>query len=98
MSNLRERINQLSASKRELLEALLSSKGIDASRSVIAPRARKTNLIPLSFAQQRLWFLDQMEPGTSAYNILSAMRLGAGLDEKSSLRRQRVSGHPHPWE
>ena len=36
--------------------------------------------IPLSFAQQRLWFLDQMEPGNSFYNISSALRLYGPFD------------------
>ena len=31
--------------------------------------------LPLSFSQQRLWFLDQMNPGGSEYNIASAVRL-----------------------
>src|SRR6185503_9962469 len=35
---------------------------------------------PLSFAQQRLWFLDQMEPGNSFYNASSALRLNGPLD------------------
>ncbi|MEE8584336.1 MAG: amino acid adenylation domain-containing protein, partial [Acidobacteriota bacterium] len=36
--------------------------------------------LPLSFAQQRLWFLDQLEPGTSSYNVPSALRLKGRLN------------------
>ncbi|HEX7238685.1 MAG TPA: amino acid adenylation domain-containing protein, partial [Longimicrobiaceae bacterium] len=36
--------------------------------------------LPLSFAQQRLWFIDRLEPGSSAYNMSFALRLRGALD------------------
>ena len=54
-----------------------------AGRSAQAPpivavgRARQ---LPLSFAQQRLWFIHQLEPDSAAYNIPIAVRLMGGLD------------------
>src|SRR6185295_4659572 len=35
---------------------------------------------PLSFAQQRLWYWEQLEPGTATYNLCSALRLEGDLD------------------
>ncbi|MDQ6651920.1 MAG: amino acid adenylation domain-containing protein [Acidobacteriota bacterium] len=43
-------------------------------------RTSRDQEIPLSFAQQRLWFLDQLEPGSSLYNINRALRLRGALD------------------
>ncbi|HEX6718889.1 MAG TPA: amino acid adenylation domain-containing protein [Pyrinomonadaceae bacterium] len=43
-------------------------------------RASRTGPLPLSFAQQRLWFLDQLEPGSAFYNVPAAIRLSGRLD------------------
>ena len=39
--------------------------------------------LPLSFGQQRLWFLNQLEPDSTAYNISRAVRLRGALDRKA---------------
>jgi amino acid adenylation domain-containing protein len=43
-------------------------------------RAERDGPLPPSYAQQRLWFLDQMEPGSPAYSVPSAIRLSGALD------------------
>ena len=46
-------------------------------------KASRTGELMLSFAQQRLWFLDQLEPGSNAYNIPAALRLQGELNAKA---------------
>ncbi len=46
----------------------------------LRPARRDGEPIPLSFAQQRLWLIDQLEPGSAAYNVPFALRLNGRLD------------------
>jgi amino acid adenylation domain-containing protein/non-ribosomal peptide synthase protein (TIGR01720 family) len=80
MSDMQTQIANLSAEKRRLLELMLKREGVDLSRMRIARRERPDNTAPLSFAQQRLWFLDQLDPGSASYNIPTAVRLRGRLD------------------
>ena len=54
--------------------------GMDRAAAPSIPRAAREQALPLSFAQQRLWFLDQLEPGSTAYNVPAAAWLMGKLD------------------
>jgi amino acid adenylation domain-containing protein len=49
-------------------------------------RRQSREALPLSYAQQRLWFLNQLEPGSAAYNLPFGVRLSGVLD-REGLRR-----------
>ncbi|MGD2115286.1 MAG: amino acid adenylation domain-containing protein, partial [Acidobacteriota bacterium] len=49
-------------------------------------RASRDGGVPLAFAQQRLWFLDQLAPGHPFYNIPTAFRLRGSLDPDALYR------------
>ena len=77
--NLTKRIADLSPEKRAFLELLLKEKGVNLPGALIIPRRNESTSL-LSYAQQRLWFIDQLMPGTTLYNIPSAVRLGGALN------------------
>ena len=77
---------ELTDSKRALLDKRLQGARQAATLrhwpEGIRPRAPREQL-PLSFAQERLWFLDQMNPGLAVYNLYQAVRLNGGLDQSA---------------
>src|SRR5690349_6837098 len=76
MSSLQDEIGQLSPEQRKSLAAFLRQKvGQERTSSVSIPRRDSTLPTPLSFAQQRLWVLDQLTPNSPLYNQPLALRL-----------------------
>ena len=67
MPDLSKQIGDLSPDERELLELLLDEEGDGP------------DTFELSYSQRRLWFLDQLDPGSTAYNIPTAVRLRGAL-------------------
>jgi len=66
--------------KSEILAFLKQAKTpADTVELAIIPVSRDEDL-PLSFAQQRLWFLHQLSPDSTAYNLLEALRLEGALN------------------
>ena len=56
-------------------------RGRDLSGGVHAiPRAPTDGPVPLSLAQERIWFHEQMQPGTAAFNLFFCARVGTRLD------------------
>ncbi len=61
------------------IEALLAG-GEGTQAPPLVPLPRDGSPLPLSFAQQRLWFIDRLEPGSAAYNMPYALRLRGRFD------------------
>jgi amino acid adenylation domain-containing protein len=85
---LSQRGARLSQSKQALLEKIMAGRpgGSGLGAAEIIPR-RDRGPAPLSFSQERMWFLHQMEPDSPAYNVPVALRLQGAL----SLRALRAS-------
>jgi hypothetical protein len=75
---LSERLDRLSPEKRALVERALERGRVQAGEG-IKPRTG-TDPAPLSFSQQRIWFLEQWEPGAPTHNGARAFRLEGRLD------------------
>jgi amino acid adenylation domain-containing protein len=76
---------ELQRNREEILRVLEHATQSKKTRIPIKPMERPQN-IPLSFAQQRLWFLAQMEGVSEAYHIPMGLRLSGELD-RDALKR-----------
>ena len=79
-SDLTKRLGDLSPERRKLLLQRLKQ-----AQEAPSPAARLTaepgrTRFPLSFAQRRLWLLDRLEPGSSAFHMPLAMRMDGPVD------------------
>ncbi|MEM7582116.1 MAG: amino acid adenylation domain-containing protein [Acidobacteriota bacterium] len=79
MTNLADIVAKLTPEQRAVLELRLQQRQADTGPAPIEPRASE-GPAQLSFAQERLWFLDQLHPGTPLYNITAAVRMRGVLD------------------
>jgi amino acid adenylation domain-containing protein len=78
------RLESLSPKQRRLIELRLARERAGEGRAPesqpIPAVPRDGRAFPLSFAQRRLWFLDQLEPGSPWYNMAIPLRLTGELD------------------
>ena len=70
---------ELSAEELELLTYLLEEAAIGTGRAKIRKRGEMES-VPLSYAQERLWLLDQWEPENPSYSYPLALYLSGSLD------------------
>ncbi len=78
-----ERPSAVSIAAGDAMENRPSTPAKIKPRASSIPRRTQKNNVPLGFAQQRLWFLDQLHPGTPHYNYPSAVRLSGALDREA---------------
>ncbi|MDI1463737.1 amino acid adenylation domain-containing protein [Catellatospora sp. KI3] len=71
------RLDSMSPAKRALYEKLLGARHQSPADEIAA--VARTGDLAVSAAQRRLWFMDQLNPGTTVYNISTALRLTGAL-------------------
>ena len=70
-------VQPISTAKQLLLQKWMAGKG---EKTQTIPTRSRSGPAPLSFAQQRLWFLDQLVPGSTAYNVAFGACISGSLD------------------
>jgi alpha-ketoglutarate-dependent taurine dioxygenase len=83
MNKLTERIAVMSFDKRALLEERLLRANRLQSRLPQIPRRKPSDPEFLSFGQQQMWFLDQLTPGTSTYNVPDVVEVNGPLNTEA---------------
>ncbi|MDB9360604.1 amino acid adenylation domain-containing protein [Nodularia spumigena CS-588/02] len=79
MSNYSQILSTLTPEQKALFERRLKQKGLTLPQSSTIPPRNQTENIPLSFAQQRLWFIQQLEPDSYVYNVPCVLKMQGNL-------------------
>ncbi|MGH8769575.1 MAG: condensation domain-containing protein, partial [Pyrinomonadaceae bacterium] len=74
------KVKELSPQTRDRLKAIMGRERTSVTTSAKIPRRSSAGPAPLSFAQQRIWFLDQYEPDRPLDNIPLILKLSGALD------------------
>ena len=72
--------NALAPDKRKAFAALLKKKGINVFARLPVAKVDRGGALPLSYAQERMWFLAQLEPDSPAYSISGAFTAEGPLE------------------
>jgi len=79
-----EILNVIKENKAEIIEFLRNAEEVkNKMKQTIFPAPRDTNIFPVSYSQQSLWFLDQLLQENVGYNIPNAIRIKGELDIKA---------------
>ncbi|MEH2261607.1 amino acid adenylation domain-containing protein [Nostoc sp.] len=71
---------EIAGRKAEIILFLQQAKHVKTSHQLPIQRVPRDGELPLSFAQQRLWFLHHLSPDSRSYNLLDVQRLNGALN------------------
>ena len=83
MTDVLKKLADLSPERRKLLELRMKLAQQQAAGPELKSRPRTGDAAPLSFAQQRLWLLDRLDPGSAHYNMSHPLRIRGALDVRA---------------